>query len=223
MGEWRFARSWSNDALKQRAERLTAAQLNFDASEDEMTLDAGWQHFYSEAVIAHQPEAPEAFERARAALANYQFSDPAIVLAHFDPSTPLPGRRMLLEVKVLGFHYLCPAIVTGVRDEPDVFGFSYSTLDGHIERGIEWFLLLRDGRGDIRFRVEARWRRGDFPNWWTRIGFAALSGHYQRTWHRRAHARMSLLAYHGSLDPPRRDASGLTHQGVDVTFTYPHD
>lgn len=65
--------------------------------------------------------------------------------------------------------------------------------------------------------------RGDFPNWWTRIGFAALSGHYQRTWHRRAHARMSLLAHHGSVDSPRRDPFGLTHQGVDVTFTYPHD
>ena len=132
MGEWRFARSWSNDALKQRAERLTAAQLNFDASEDEMTLDAGWQHFYSEAVIAHQPEAPEAFERARAALANYQFSDPAIVLAHFDPSTPLP--TMIFNPGVLAAIDTAFSKIGVMRYLPPVFFASLSSMNGAVYR-----------------------------------------------------------------------------------------
>ena len=127
---------------------------------------------------------------------------------------------MLLEIQVLGLHYLCPAVVSHVRDEPRTFGFRYDTLEGHIERGVEWFLLTQNDEGHIRFRIEARWRRGEFPNWWSRVGFMVLSGYYQRTWHRKAHNRLSLLAHHGSTRRPPRDDAGLTHQGVDVTFTY---
>lgn len=127
---------------------------------------------------------------------------------------------MLLEIQVLGLHYLCPAVVNHVRAEPNLFGFRYDTLEGHIERGVEWFPLTKNARGEIRFRVEARWQKGPFPNWWSRVGFIVLSGYYQRKWHRRAHHRLSLLAHHGSTERPRRDAAGLTRQGIDVKFTY---
>jgi uncharacterized protein (UPF0548 family) len=206
--------------VKARLDRARTAGLNFDAAEEEMTGDHGWHHYYSEAVIASEAEGDDHFARARVALGNYQFSDPAIVLAHFDPVEPLLGRRMLLEIQVLGLHYLCPAVVNRVREEPGVFGFRYDTLDGHIERGCEWFLLTKDAQGDIRFRVEARWREGQFPNWWSRVGFMVLAGYYQRKWHRRAHHRLSLLAHYGSTRRPGRDRTGLTHQGIDVTFTY---
>ena len=219
MAEWRLLRGWSSDALKSRLDRLAAQPVNAEA-EEAMTGEHGWHHYHSEAVIARESEGGAHLARARAALANYQFSNPAIVLAHFDPATPLLHRRMLLEIKVLGLRYLCPAAVTRVRDEPDVYGFRYDTMEGHIERGVEWFLLTRSPDGNIRFRIEARWRRGALPNWWSRLGFLLLAGHYQRRWHREAHHRMSLLARYGSTRRPPRDASGLTHQGVDVTFTY---
>ena len=220
MAEWRLFSGWSREAVKARLDQLPSRALNFEALEEEMTGEQGWHHYHSEAVIATEAEGDERFERARIALANYQFSDPQIVVAHFAPDTPLHGRRLLLEIQVLGLHYLCPAVVNRVRDERQGFGFRYDTLEGHIERGVEWFLLTKSESGEIRFRIEARWRRGDFPNWWSRLGFIALSGYYQRKWHRRAHQRLSLLAYHGSTRPPRADRAGLTHQGVDVTFTY---
>ena len=220
MAEWRLWSSWPDADISSRLDRIVALPRNFAAAEEEMTGESGWHHYQSDAIIATDTEGSERFQRARTALANYQFSDPGIVLAHFDPAAPLQGRPMLLEIQVLGLHYLCPAIVTRVRDEAGVFAFRYDTVEGHIERGVEWFVLTRSDAGEIRFRIEARWRRGDFPNWWSRLGFIALSGHYQRQWHRRAHNRLSLLAYHGSTRRPRRDAVGLTHQGVDVTFTY---
>jgi len=220
MAEWRLWSGWPTGAVKVRLEQIKAAPLNFDAVEEEMTGERGWHHYHSEAVIATELDGDECFTRARVALANYQFSDPAIVLAHFEPDVPLPGRRMLLEIQVLGLHYLCPAVVNRVREEPGVFGFRYDTIEGHIERGLEWFLLTKNERGEIRFRIEARWRRGEFPNWWSRLGFIVLSGHYQRKWHCRAHQRLSLLAHYGSTRPPRPDRAGLTHQGIDVTFTY---
>jgi uncharacterized protein (UPF0548 family) len=220
MAEWRLLRSWSPVQIKDRLDRARTARANFDASEDQMTGERGWHHYHSEAVIARDAEGDDHFTRARVALANYQFSDPGIVRAHFDPAEPLLRRCMLLEIQVLGLHYLCPAVVTRVREEPGVFGFRYDTLDGHIERGVEWFLLTKNERGEIRFRVEARWQKGQFPNWWSRLGFIVLSGYYQRKWHRRAHHRLSLLAHYGSTRRPPRDAAGLTRQGIDVEFTY---
>lgn len=221
MAQWQIGRSWSPDTLKSRLEALQHADRNFPGIvEQEMTGEAGWQHYHSEAVIAVENEANERFARARQALASYQFSDPAIVVAHFDPKTPLLLRRILLEIKIWGLRYLCPAMVTHVRDEGSTYGFRYDTLEGHIERGVEWFLLTRNERGEIRFRIEARWQQGEFPNWWSRAGFFFVSDYYQRRWHRHAHQRMSLFAHYGSLQRPPADAAGLTHQGVDVTFTY---
>src|SRR5688572_8938374 len=187
MAEWRLLRSWSSAALRARLDALSTSALNFEADESRMTGGEGWQHYHSDAVIATEPEGDAIFDRARVALASYQFSNPRIVVAHFDPATPLLMRRLLLEIKVLGLHYLCPVVVHKVRDEVGVFGFRYDTLEGHIERGVEWFLLRKDAGGRIHFRIEARWRRGDFPNWWSRLGFAVLSGRYQRRWHRQAH------------------------------------
>jgi uncharacterized protein (UPF0548 family) len=221
MAEWRLFTGWSSAALKRCLEALPAKSLNFDeASEDAMTRERGWHHYHSEAVIARGPDVDARFARAKTALATYQFSDPSIVIAHFDPAAPLLHRRLLLEIKIWGLRYLCPAVVSTVRDERDLFAFRYDTLDGHIERGVEWFVLSKSESGDIRFRIEARWRRGEFPNWWSRLGFILIAGFYQRRWHRRAHQRLSLLAHYGSPKRPRRDDFGLTHQGVDVTFTY---
>src|SRR5512132_4434305 len=154
MAEWRLLRGWSSGELKARLRALGSMSLNFDCVEQEMTADHGWHHYHSEAVIASGADGSAVFERARVAVSNYEFSDPRIVVAHFEPSTPLLLRRVLLEIKVLGLHYLCAAVLNKVRDEPDVYGFRYDTLEGHFERGVEWFLLTRDQHGDIRFRIE---------------------------------------------------------------------
>lgn len=223
--EWRLGRGWSSAELKQRMNALGSLSRNFDAREDELTADHGWHHWYSEAIIAREkPHEHDCFERAKVALANYEFSDPEIVVAHFDPTTELLGRRILLEIQAVKLHYLCPALVTQVRDEEHaVFGFRYDTLVGHIECGLEWFLLTKAPDGEIRFRIEAKWQRGELPNWWSQIGFSLLSGHYQRKWHRQAHRRLSLLAHYGSTAMPPMDSQRLTHQGgMDVRFVY-HD
>lgn len=211
MTEWRLFRGWTSEELRVRLDRLATVPTNFEGAEEELSGERGWHHWHSEAVIAREADASDVrFARARVALANYQFSDPRIVVAHFDPRGALLGRRIILEIKVFGLHCLCAAVVTQVRDEGDVFGFRYDTLDWHIERGMEWFLLTRDEHGDIRFRIEARWQRGVLPNWWMRAGFAVLAGYYQRKWHRRAHWLLSRFAHDGST----------SHQRTDVTFTY---
>ncbi|MFW5951572.1 MAG: DUF1990 family protein [Gemmatimonadota bacterium] len=201
MAEWRFWRGWSEEALAARLAALEVLERNFDP-EAAGNRALGWRHHASETVVARErtgpPEPHGAFARARAAVARYEFSDPRIVTGHFDPAEPLAGRRMLLEMKALGFRFLAGTVVGAVREESTatetVFGFRYDTLRGHIERGWEWFLVTKaHPTGDVRFRIAADWQPGEFPNWWSRIGFGLLGIRYQRRWTGRAHARLRRL------------------------------
>ena len=221
MAEWRFLRGWSDAELEQRLTRARTSRRNFDEREGGMTPERGWSRHFSEAVIAREapgpPEAGGPFERAWPLLERYAFSDPAIVRGHFDAAAPLPGRVMLLEAKVLGLHYLGAAVVAALRNEQDggrtERGFRYDTLDGHFERGSEWFIVAKDhATGEVTLRIHAGWRRGDLPNAWSRLGFRLLAQHYQRKWHLRAHRRMrTFLGSVGLARLPR--GARLVHQG----------
>lgn len=228
MAEWRIGRGWAEAELEKRLDALPALGRNFSDSPDQMTLENGWNQYFSEAVIAYErpgpPEEEGSFERGRVAVANYEFSDPRIVIAHFDPDTPLRERHMLLELQALRvLHYLSGVVVGAVRSEAledkTVFGFRYDTLEGHIERGAEWFLLTKEHEsGAIRFRIEAAWLPGQFPNWWSRLGFSFLGPLHQRIWHRRAHTLMAQLARDPTLGAPKPEGGRLVHSPPDVVF-----
>lgn len=214
MAEVRAGRGWTRAELAVRLASLASLPRTSPALRlDEMRVEDGWRLERSEARIACDAAGPPrpdgAFARAREALAAYAFSDPTIVEAHFDPYAPLHGRRMLLELKVLGLHYLCGVEVTDVRDTHDaarsVFGFRYDTLAGHVERGAEWFLVEHDhATGDVRLVITSRWRRGELREWWTRVGFGLLAPSYRAMWLHRAHERLSALlrAPHEAAMPP---------------------
>ena len=227
MAEWRILRGWSKGEIADRLERIASRPLNFSGVYEEMTPENGWNRYHSEAVIAKEPPGPPLpegpFRRAEVAVANYHLSDPAVVVGHFDAESRLLGRRMLLEMKAMGLHYLASVVVGAVRFEEDdrchTFGFRYDTLDGHIERGSEWFLLTKDTcSGEIRFRIEAAWVPGQFPNWWSRLGFRYLGPRYQKRWHHEAHWRLFRIAHRGMTATPGVDELGVAHAGPTVLF-----
>jgi uncharacterized protein (UPF0548 family) len=198
--EWRFLAGWSPDEIAQRLEDLRERPRNF-AADALGELEAGTaggvedetMHIADEAV--GPPAAGGIYERAMGHVYNYGFSDPSIVEGHFDAHAELLGRRMLLELKVLGLHYLCGVVVSDVRSsvgaDESVFGFRYDTLEGHIERGAEWFRLSKDHvSGAVRFSIQSWWCEGDMPNWWSAFGFKVLAPIYRRRWIRRAGVRL---------------------------------
>lgn len=228
MAEWRIGRGWDDAELATRLDRLGERGRNFDAEQSEMSAAAGWNEYRSQAVIAREPPGHPVedgpFQRAEIAIANYQFSDPDIVVGHFAAESRLLGRRMLLEMKAVGvLHYLAGVVVGAVRNEEQdgchTFGFRYDTLEGHIERGSEWFVLSKDlGSGEIRFRISAAWLPGQFPNWWSRVGFRCLGQRYQRRWHHAAHRRLFEIAEGGLSALPLVDELGVAHGGPQVAF-----
>lgn len=228
MAEWRIGRGWSGAELEDRLERARELPRNFSDPMDRMTVEHGWHQYYSEAVVARErpgpPEEDSPFARGQIVVANYEFSDPNIVIGHFDPHAPLLGRCMLLEARAFRvLHYLGAVVVGAVRSEETegktVFGFRYETLEGNIERGFEWFLLTKDhATGEISFRVEASWLPGDFPNWWSRLGFHWVAPRYQKIWHHHAHAMLARLIRNPELTGPEPEDGRLVHTGPEVEF-----
>ncbi|MCY1017849.1 DUF1990 family protein [Pyxidicoccus sp. MSG2] len=204
MIEWRWLSGWTEEELVPRLDEARRQGRNYAAGAGEMTLEAGWSQVHSVGLLGHElpgPPHPDGiFERARKVLETFDFSDPRIVRWHFSADEPMRGRTVLLELKSLGqkLRYLCAVRVGGTRLEHDekssVYGFSFETLDGHIEAGREWFLLKKDHQtGEVRFHIEAAWRPGEFPNWWSRLGFTMVGRRYQRAWHRLTHVRLREL------------------------------
>jgi uncharacterized protein (UPF0548 family) len=221
MAIWRFGTQWSEAILQANLAALSALGVNFRTPLAQMTRENGWtvdgteERLGSETPGPPEPNGP--FARARQGLINYDFSDPRIVVSHFDPQAPFVGRNMLLEFKVLGFRFLNGVRVQEVRDEssPDVttFGFRYDTLEGHIEKGFEWFLLTKQhASGELGFKIEAHWRLGDFPNAWSRLGFRLFGEHYRALWRRRAPERLRQLIQRREEKPAARPGE-LAHRG----------
>jgi uncharacterized protein (UPF0548 family) len=221
MALWRFGRGWSEETLKAYLAELARRPVNFTAEPETMVPENGWKVDGAETQLGIEPPGPPVpdglFERAKQGVINYDFSDPRIVVGHFDPEAPLVGRDMLLEIKVWGLRFLNGCRVHSVREESSpshtVFGFRYDTLEGHIERGCEWFLLTkRHDTGEVWFKIEAHWQLGQFPNWWSRLGFKLIGEHYRTLWRHRAPQRLQELAPQPAQKPVAAPGE-LAHRG----------
>lgn len=213
MTPWRIGRTWSETDRTRHLAHATTRPLSVP-DEAELTFANGWNQVGSSSIVGREQPgnvAPRGlFQRARDALESYSFSDPRIVRAHFDDATPLMGRTLLLELRASALHLLCPVRVGAVRDASEgtthAFGFRIDTVEGHVERGSEWFFLTKDLEdGTVRFRIEAFWRPGEFPNPLFRLGFHLVAQRYQRAWHRLAHLRMREFARHPASETRSED------------------
>ena len=223
MALYRIGRGWSASEMKGYLAALHDRKVNFETPVQEMTAEHGWTIDGDDDDIGSEPPGPPLpdgyYSRARRAIINYDFSDPRIVIGHYDPESELKGRDILLEIKVLGFRFLNGCRVMEVRDGVEhgttYFGFRYDTLEGHIERGFEWFLLTKDHEtGAIHFRIEAHWRLGDFPTWWSRLGFRLFGDWFRRYWRHQAPARLRKLAKAPAPEPAPTHGE-LAHRGGD--------
>ena len=130
-------------------------------------------------------------------------ADPAIVRAAWDPSAPLLGRELLLQLRLYRVLSVRVSVrVTRVWDEDRivdaraarVFGYEYATLPGHVEHGrmdyevIEW----RDDEA-VEFRLHARSRPSGEGPLWVRFGFRIFGRREQVRFYFRCCERMARM------------------------------
>jgi uncharacterized protein (UPF0548 family) len=178
--------------VRRRLAGLSGKPLNFDpASLDDACAANGWTITdLCQALPSEPPGVPVehgSWQIARRLMRGYEFADPSIVRAYYNPETPLRGRNMLLKLQALGIAHLYVGVRVGDvyeemrevgADRACVWGWNYRTLEGHVEIGqMDWevWKWSRDGR--VEFRVHAVSRPAQITNPIVRLGFRLLRGH----------------------------------------------
>jgi uncharacterized protein (UPF0548 family) len=174
---------------RRRLAGLSSRPLNFDPevlrharTEDGWSLTDLRQALPSEPP--GEPIAGGSWDIARTLMRGYEFADPSIVRAYYDPRAPLAGRDMLLKLRALGLAWLFVGVRVGevyeqVRHTPAgdayVWGWNYRTLEGHVEMGqMDWEVWKWPVTGAVEFRVHAVSRPARIANPIVSIGFRLL-------------------------------------------------
>jgi len=181
-------RAW----IRRRLADLAAAPVNYDAAALDLEHPPPRWHVDDRCQpLPAEPPGPPAsegsWEIARRLIRGYEFADPSLVRAHYDPERPLEGRDMLLELRALGLVRIYVGVrVVAVYDEvrrrdgheARVYGWAYRTLQGHVEQGqMDWQVWKWLASGAVEFRVRAVSRTAHIANPLIRLGFWALRGH----------------------------------------------
>jgi uncharacterized protein (UPF0548 family) len=178
--------------IRRRLAELASTPVNYDADALDLAhpppgwhVDARCQPLPSEPP--GEPVAEGSWETARRLIRGYEFADPSLVRAHYDPDRPLEGREMLLELRTLGLVRVYVGVrVVRVYDEnrringrrARVFGWAYRTLQGHVEKGqMDWQVWKWLDTGEVQFRVHAVSRTAPIANPFVRVGFWLLRAH----------------------------------------------
>jgi len=142
------------------------------------------------------------WETARLLMIDYQVADPAMVRATYRRGTPLAGRDMLLEIRFAGLRFHAGVRVGDDYDETRtvegrearVFGWSYSTLQGHFERGRMHYEVWKWlDSGTVEFRIHAFSRAASEGSWLLRTGFRLVGRTNQLDFYHRAVRQIARL------------------------------
>jgi uncharacterized protein (UPF0548 family) len=234
----RLEKRWPAERLTQSTRKRRAlaaldnARLNFDRSRrNEFTPMNGWCVDERLQQLISEPPGPPTpagtWKIARRVMSGYEFADPSIVRAFYDPEAPLEGRNMLLELRFWGLRFWAGVRVTDVyerlqtlRDRPlQVWGWSYATLEGHLERGeMSWEVRKWLDTGAVEFRIHTYSQRAQIRNPLVRFGFRIFGRREQERFYDITCARMLELTKAalrpGSDGAVRRVADELTARPI---------
>ncbi|HEX6461521.1 MAG TPA: DUF1990 family protein [Thermoleophilaceae bacterium] len=214
--------------VDRRVTELRDRQPNFDpAKSDEHVPENGWHVDDLRQPLPAEPPGPPveggSWEIARRLMRGYEFADPSIVRATYDPDEPLERRTMLLELRFHGLRFHGGVRVSRVYDEERtrdgrsarVWGWSYQTLEGHLEMGqMDWEVWKWLDSGEVEFRIHAYSRRAPDRNPVVRFGFWLFGRREQLAFLHSTLERMRRLTEialeEGPGEPVRQAAEELT-------------
>jgi uncharacterized protein (UPF0548 family) len=210
-------------AATPRARRALAAlsdrPLNFDPADlRDADERSGWHiDDYRRELPPEPPGEPlpgGSFAVAQALMRDYAFADPAMVHAVYDPAGELAQRNMLLQVRFGPLRMFFGCRVGAITDETQtidgravrVWGWSYGTLAGHVERGqMDYAVWKWLDDGAVEFRIHVVSRRAQVRNPIIRLGFRLVGRRQQMRFARHACERMGELV---ARELRRRDGGG---------------
>jgi Domain of unknown function (DUF1990) len=216
--------------VRRRLAALPEKPLNFDPARlADASRVTGWTITdLCQELPSEPPGAPVehgSWQIARRLMRGYEFADPSIVRAYYEPETPLQGRNMLLKLQALRIAHLYVGVRVGdvyeeVREfeggRACVWGWNYRTLEGHVEMGqMDWEVWKWLGDGRVEFRVHAVARVSNIRNPLVRLGFCLLRERERQAFLDSTKRRMLAftqltLSREGAGDSIREAAPSLT-------------
>jgi uncharacterized protein (UPF0548 family) len=187
---------------------LRTLEINYDPSlaPEDGRPDGHWHLDSGDTVVGREPPGEPVpggpWELACLLVREYEFTEPRILRAVYRPDCALLGRDMVLEGRFFGLRFYLGVRVTRVIDEtrdaadgPErVWGWSYQTLQGHLEQGRLSYEVIKDLRtGTVSFRVAGYSRAAVISNPVIRFGFLAFGRWTQRRFYAAIQRRMTRL------------------------------
>ncbi|HEY5318299.1 MAG TPA: DUF1990 family protein, partial [Solirubrobacteraceae bacterium] len=181
--------------IRRRLASLARKPLNFELGAIAGAGgEGGWQVTdLRQPLPAEPPGMPLAhgsWALAQQIMRGYEFADPAIVRAYYDPAVPLERRDMLLKLQAFGvLHRFVGVRVGDVYEQTRVlagrqarvWGWNYRTLQGHFEMGqMDWEVWKWIDSGEVEFRVHAVSKPAPISNPILWLGFRLLQGYERR-------------------------------------------
>lgn len=212
--------------IQRRLAELPHKPLNFDPGAlADASPATGWTITHLCQPLPKEPPGDPtcggSWQIARQLMSGYEFADPSIVRAYYDPEVPLEQRSMLLKLQAFGVAHLYVGVRVGEVYEESrehggtrarVWGWNYLTLEGHVEMGqMDWevWKWLDDGR--VEFRVHAVSRSAPIHNPLIRVGFHLLRGRERSAFLKSTKTRMltftALTLSHNNPDRAVRQAA----------------
>ncbi len=190
-----------------RVAALAGRRVNFDNSKaDAYASEPGWHLDDLVEALPHEspgpPEEEGSWQVAREVMDSYQLADPRVVTASYDRDLPLSGRDMLLRIRFAGLRLRVGVRIGEVYEETrsvdgrtvQVFGWSYSTLEGHFEEGQMHYELWKwQDSGDVEFHLKAVSRAARKGPFLTRTGFRLFGRSNQLRFYRQVCRRIKRL------------------------------
>ena len=207
---------------------LRRRQVNYDPARapQDGRADGHWHVDSGDAIIGQELPGPPApggpWETGCVLVRQYEFAEPRILRAVYRGDSDLEGRDMLLKGRFFGLRFYLGVRVTRVIDEtrdgdggPErVWGWSYQTLEGHLEQGrLNYEVIKNLDTGLVTFRVSGYSRAAPIPSLVIRLGFALFGRWTQQRFYQAIQRRMPKLvqaAQRGKAPPvPTIRADGL--------------
>jgi hypothetical protein len=185
-------------------EDLRHRSINYDPAlaPQDGRADGHWHVDSGDTVLGQEPPGPPvpggAWETGCALVLQYEFGDPRIIRALYRRGSELAGRDMLLEGRFFGLRFYLGVRVTGVidetRDTERIWGWSYQTLEGHLEQGRLRYEVIKDlATGQVLFRVAGYSRMAPIPSPVVRLGFRLFGRRTQQRFYLAVQRRMRTL------------------------------
>ncbi len=185
---------------------LRSRSVNYNEAAAPPAVTDGWHQDRHTVELGREapgePEPDGILRRAHALVDGYEFTNPHLLRAVYRRGSEVVGRDMLLEGRFLRLRFLLGVRITESHDElregpngPErVVGWSYQTLQGHLEQGRLTYEVVKEiDSGRVSFVIDAYSRQAPIANPVLRLGFAMFGRANQLRFYRYVTRRLCAL------------------------------